>query len=126
MNRYTTQLQQPPLDPEVLETLRELQIEGEPDLLGELIDLFGADTTPLMDAMRAAIVGQNADALRRAAHSAKSSSANLGATTLAGLLKQLEEAGRADVIDSAPALFAEAEAELGRVLAALDREKASV
>jgi HPt (histidine-containing phosphotransfer) domain-containing protein len=110
----------------VLETLRELQIEGEPDLLGELIDLFGADTPPLMDAMRAAIASQNADALRQAAHSAKSSSANLGAAILAGLLKQLEEAGRAGVLDSAPALFAQAEAELDRVFAALDREKASV
>lgn len=116
----------PPLDEEVLAGLRELQIEGEPDLLRELLDLFLVDTPGNLDAIRSAIAARNPDALRRAAHSAKGSSANLGATVLAKACKDLEDLGRAGTTDGALPLLAYAEAEYRRAAAALELELAKV
>ena len=116
----------PALDETVLECLRELQVEGEPDLLGELIDLFAADTPELIAAMQAAAAAGAPDALRLAAHSAKGSSSNLGATVLADVFKAIEDHGRTGTTSGVPALLAQAEAEYRRVVAALEGERAKV
>ena len=44
--------------------------------------------------MREAVAAEDGEALRQAAHSLKSSSANLGATQLAAVCKELEQRGR--------------------------------
>ncbi len=116
----------PALDETVLECLRELQVEGEPDLLGELIDLFSADTPELIAAMRQAVAAGAPDALRLVAHSAKGSSSNLGATVLADVFKGIEDRGRTGTMAGVPALLAEAEAEYRRVVVALEGERAKV
>jgi CheY-like chemotaxis protein len=76
---------EPVLDPEVLRGLRELQPEGEPDLMADLLALFRADAERLVGEMRAAAAAGAAEALQRAAHTLKGSGANLGAVHLAAL-----------------------------------------
>jgi len=68
-----------PLDPRVLERIRALQRPGEPDLLGKVIEIYLRESPRLVQAIREASTKGEAEALRKAAHSFKSSSANLGA-----------------------------------------------
>ncbi len=116
-----------PLDEAVWESLRELQEAGEPDdLLGELIDLFLTDTPNVCQAVREAIAAGDADGLRRAAHSGKGSSANLGALPLSDLFRELEDLGRSGTTVGGSELMPRVDAELGRVACALELEKAGV
>jgi HPt (histidine-containing phosphotransfer) domain-containing protein len=74
----------------VLEGLRKLQQPGEPDFVGELIDLFLHDTAANLRALRAASLRNNATEVRRLAHLMKGSSANIGASRMAALYEELE------------------------------------
>ncbi|MBL8407073.1 MAG: Hpt domain-containing protein, partial [Candidatus Accumulibacter sp.] len=69
--------------------------------------------------IRAAADAGDAEALRKAAHGMKSSSANVGADALAALCKALEMIGRSSTVEGARPLLTSAEEELPRVLAAL-------
>jgi HPt (histidine-containing phosphotransfer) domain-containing protein len=116
----------PPLDEDILASLRELQLEGEPDLLRELLDLFMIDTPNNLEAIGQAIATRNAEGLRHAAHSAKGSSANLGAAALAAACKELEDLGRSGTTEGALPLLERAESEYHRAVAALEQELAKV
>jgi two-component system, sensor histidine kinase and response regulator len=109
----------PILDHGVLESLRELQADGEPDLLTELVELYRADAPQMLEAMRTALAEANGEALRRAAHTLKGSSANLGAVRLAEMCRELERAGRDGALAGAAPLLAAVEAEYERVVEAL-------
>ncbi len=113
----------PPLDPAILEGLRALQKLGDGKLLGELIDLFTADTPDMVEAMRAAVVDGDPERLQRAAHQWKGSCANLGATVLASLCEEVEGLGRAGFTARAGALLPRMETEYTRVRVALEREQ---
>lgn len=82
------------IDPQALDKIRALQMEGEPDLLSEIIAGYFNDAPTQLDAIHRAVQAGDAQTLRRAAHSMKSSCANLGAMTLSALCKELEEMGR--------------------------------
>ena len=88
-----------PLDLKALEVIRGLQREGQPDLLDKVIGLYLRDAPGLLAAMRDAALKGDAEALRRAAHSLKSSSANVGAVRLCDACKALELAARAGELD---------------------------
>jgi HPt (histidine-containing phosphotransfer) domain-containing protein len=62
-----------------------------------------------------AVQSGNAAAMTRAAHTLKSSSAQLGAARLSALCKDLETSGRADELSGTPDTFADIEAELEKV-----------
>ena len=66
-----------------------------------------------------AIAGRNPEALRQATHSLKSSTASIGAVSLADLFRELEAMAKAARIDDAAVLFDEARHEYERVLVAL-------
>jgi len=85
----------PPLDPAVLQGLRELQDPGEPDPVTELVDLFIADASPRLERMKSALAGKDLTQLTSQAHSLKGSAGNLGARHLAGLCAELEKQSRA-------------------------------
>jgi HPt (histidine-containing phosphotransfer) domain-containing protein len=69
--------------------------------------------------MRKAIAAGDADALRKAAHALKGSSANLGAQQVSAVSAELEKLGRSGTVQGAEALFARLESEFARALAAL-------
>ena len=108
-----------PIDRAVLEGLRELQVPGEPDLVAEFIRLFRDETPPLLAALRAGVGQGQADQVKKAAHTLKSSSANLGAHQMATLCAELEQRGRSGALEGTPALLDQLEQELERVSQAL-------
>jgi len=111
------------IDTRALQALRALQRPGRPDLVGRVIGLFHSDAPRLMAEMRAAADARDVDTLRRAAHTLKSTAANLGATVLSARCREIEELVRAGDATTAGARLAGAEEELGRALAALAEEK---
>ncbi|WP_331487975.1 hybrid sensor histidine kinase/response regulator [Luteimonas endophytica] len=80
----------PVIDQEVLEELRSML----GDEVDRLIDVFLEDTPRLLARLEIAASGPDYDALRDAAHSLKSSSANLGAMMLSAAAKRIEHGAR--------------------------------
>jgi CheY-like chemotaxis protein len=119
----TPAFSEPPLDQSVLNSLRDLNEAGEPDLLIEMIDLFLDEALPLMTDLAQAIQTADAGRLRQAAHSLKGSSNTLGAKTLATYYSDLEKMGRTNSLTNALAVLAKAQVEYERVAAALLKER---
>ncbi|MZP28160.1 response regulator [Heliobacterium undosum] len=90
------------IDCGVLDSLRELQEEDEPDIVAEVIEIFLRDTPPKIEALREAVRQRDARAMANLAHSLKSSSAGIGANALSACSKELEIMGRQGCLDSAP------------------------
>jgi HPt (histidine-containing phosphotransfer) domain-containing protein len=111
------------LDKEVIASLRELQDEGEPDIIVELSDLFFQNAPEKIQAIRNAVQKGDAKALHVAAHSLKSSSSYLGATELSAIAKELENMGRAGEIGGAKEKLEKIESEYERVRSALEIER---
>jgi CheY-like chemotaxis protein len=86
------------IDRAVLDALRALQEPGEPDFVQEMIDLYLADTVPLIAALRVAVGQGDADGLRVAAHTLKGNSNSLGAVRMGSLSLELEKLGRSGTI----------------------------
>jgi two-component system, sensor histidine kinase and response regulator len=111
-----------PLDQGVLMNLRELQEEGEPDILAELAELFLEDVTPQLEALRGAIERGDTSSVERVTHTLKGSSSNMGATRMATLCEELEDVVRSGDLSRAPVLIERLKAEFGRVRDALEAE----
>jgi CheY-like chemotaxis protein/HPt (histidine-containing phosphotransfer) domain-containing protein len=113
------------IDPQVIASLRALQGNGDPDILGECLDAFVQDTPVQLAAMRAAIQQRDAAAVRRGAHSLKGSSATLGACRMLALCKQLEATVTAGALAAADASLSQLEAEFEAARDALNRVRAA-
>jgi HPt (histidine-containing phosphotransfer) domain-containing protein len=109
-----------PLDRTVLEGLRELQNEGEPDILEELIELFLADVPSQLVTLREALEVGHAYSVERIAHTLKGSSGNMGATRMTAICSELEEVGASSDLSRAPELLEQLKEEFGRVRVALE------
>jgi HPt (histidine-containing phosphotransfer) domain-containing protein len=103
------------LDPEVIESLRELTPPGEPDVLREVLQLFLDDVPVRISRLRAAWQAGDAVELHRTAHSLKGSSGNVGATQLFDVCRQIDEQGKAGDLSQMPALVASLDAEYAKV-----------
>jgi len=99
----------PPLDERALAQIRALQRSGKPSLLNEIINLYLESSVKLLQQVRDGVAGGDAEGLRLAAHSLKSSSANLGATQVTALCKELEQCGRERRLEGAVELLQELE-----------------
>lgn len=113
---------EPAVDQMVIEGLRKLQMDGEPDIIEELGLLFLDRAPGRIEAMHQALESRDPEKLSREAHNLKSSSANLGAMKLSALARDLEIMGRSGDLTRAQTLISQAEAELGRVRLALEEE----
>jgi len=82
------------IDQEALGRIRALERGGSPNLVSRLVGLYLDGTPPLIERMKQARADDDFEALRVAAHTLKSSSANLGAMRLHGLCKELETQAR--------------------------------
>jgi HPt (histidine-containing phosphotransfer) domain-containing protein len=78
------------VDANALAALHDLQGEGRPDLLAEVIAVYLRDTPPRLAALHEAVTHVDAEALRRAAHSLKGSSSQIGAVQIVRLCAELE------------------------------------
>lgn len=110
------------LDQSVLATLRELQEEGEPDILEEVGGLFLKHAPDKISAIEKAAAEGDAKGLQTAAHSLKSSSAYVGAMKLSAMSKELEMMGRSGSIEGSTEKSKSLKAEFQRVKAALESE----
>jgi len=110
------------LDRAAIANIRALQRPGAPSLLARVVDLYLADAPRLIEQMHAALDTSDAAAITRAAHTLKSSSANLGARRLAEICKTLEACTRQGDIAPAAALLRELHCEHQRAADALRSE----
>jgi HPt (histidine-containing phosphotransfer) domain-containing protein len=109
------------LDPAALERL--LASVGDPAFVEELLDTFLRDAPRLLEAVGAGLARDDADAVRRAAHTLKSNAATFGALTLAGACRELEHAAEGGSLDGLGALVERVEEEYRRLESALGAER---
>lgn len=112
-----------PVDMIALLSLEAAQVEGEPDLIVELIELYAEDTPRRVTAIRGALARRDRAALQRAAHGLKGSSASLGARRVAALCDELEALSGEDVAREGGALFTRLEQEVERARLAFADER---
>lgn len=113
------------LDPEVINSLRQLSSPGEPDVLSQVLLLFLDEVPRRMARLNAACQEGNATELQRVAHSLKGSAGNVGARRVFDLCRQIDERGHAGDVDGARPLltslaeeYANVEAEIRTLLQA--------
>jgi CheY-like chemotaxis protein/HPt (histidine-containing phosphotransfer) domain-containing protein len=111
----------PVIDRKALAMIAALQPQGSDDILKKVITLYLDSSLNLMKCIREAAQGNDADALYRAAHTLKSSSAYLGALTFSGMCKELEMIGRSKALEGAVARLAALAHEYERVRDALEK-----
>ena len=108
------------LDPNVLEELRELNQEGEPDVVSEVLRLFLDDAPEKLDAIADAITRGDVEALRRAAHGLKGAAGAIGAFPFQEACRALEEMAAVTPPGQAAAQLAGLRTEYARVKAAIE------
>jgi CheY-like chemotaxis protein len=104
------------LDDAALRNLRDL---GGDDFLAEVIDTFLADAPALIATLRSELERQNAEELRRAAHTLKSNGATLGAEPFTELCRAVEQKAKAERLDGLPELVDRVEQQFGLLREAL-------
>ena len=98
-----------------LDNIRALSASGGEALLQRVLHAYVDDTPQHFRTLRLAIDELNTGGMRKAAHSLKSSSANVGADTLAQLCKEMELLGRADSTEGASGILTHMEQEFQAV-----------
>jgi len=98
-----------------LDAIRALSADQGEALLQRVLSAFVDDTPAQLHSLREAVDSDDTSVMRKAAHSLKSSSANVGADALARLCKQMEQLGRAERTDGAADLMRELEQEFQSV-----------
>jgi CheY-like chemotaxis protein len=105
----------PALDINFIESLRELQNPGEPDIIVELVTIYLTHTPEKLENLETGIQQHNTKLVFENAHALKSSSAQFGATQLAALSAQLEQSARMGKLDGAETMIASMQEEYRRV-----------
>jgi PAS domain S-box-containing protein len=114
---------EPSLDEQVLNNLRELQEPGDADFVTMLVDHLLADVPERVAVMADAVCRSDAGALERAAHSLKSSAANLGLLELSRLAGILETTGATGDLGGADSVLAALRSEFHRASPLLLRHR---
>jgi HPt (histidine-containing phosphotransfer) domain-containing protein len=90
------------LDPEIVQGLVDLEGDGSPGLVAELLGLLLKSAPDGFANMENALARGDAAGVSGAAHSLKSSFANLGATELSRLCMEIETGARKGDLSSVP------------------------
>lgn len=115
------------VDLAALNGLEDAQVEGEPDIVVELMELYLEDASAKLAAMREDLADKGGRSVGRLAHGLRGSSANLGARRVAALCEALERMGGGDLSCDGGALLNRLESELtcvSRVFGAERRRRA--
>jgi len=107
---------QPQIDKRALDAIQALQRPGQPSILQKVVGLYLDKSPAILESLRDAISKNESAGVQSAAHSLKSSSANLGALELSELFKTLEKMGRDHAIEGAAETLAEIESKFELVV----------
>ncbi|MBU5611765.1 response regulator [Geomonas azotofigens] len=99
------------IDPSALDEIRALQLPGKPDLLVKVVGSFMKSSPLLVASMREGLAGEDAQGVRQAAHTLKSSSASLGCVELADSCRLLELLTAEGTLEGAEPLLRRIEAQ---------------
>ena len=102
-----------------IDALRELDEDASAGLIAELVGSFIDNADQNLDRLAQAIQASDAKAVAQAAHSLKSSAANLGVDTLARHYREIESAARRGDLSTAPNWLPTLRAEQASAIAAL-------
>ena len=108
-----------PIERRALDAIRALQRPGKPDLLGRVVGLFESEAPASVASLQEALASADLTTVRDTAHALKSSSAYVGAMTLSGRCRELEQAAREGNLPGCVALADALEDDLDAALAAL-------
>jgi two-component system sensor histidine kinase/response regulator len=115
-----------PINRAALDNIRALSRDDGDALVQKVIAAYVGDTPRQLHALRQALGEGDAESVRRVAHGLKSASANIGATHLSSLCRELEQLGRSGNVDSGGPLLADLAREFRAVRlslhAALEKE----
>jgi len=93
------------------ETLQELILAGDAEIVSEIIDLFKSDTAQRLTLLRQALVQLDGARVRAQAHSIKGSAVQVGANSLAALCQRIELDARTPPCEELEELVSQAEAD---------------
>lgn len=102
-----------------LETISKLEF-GSNKFLKKIVTIYLKDSPILISEINKGIQDKNPEKIFQAAHSLKSTSASVGATTLSSLCEKLESSARIQLIDDAASQLVLIESEYVRVADALN------
>jgi len=111
----------PPIDPEAIRNLRDLNPGDNGEFLREIIGIYVEDTPSRIAELKKGMADGDVALFTRAAHTIKGSSANVGAVVLKGVAERMEMLSRREGLGAMPALVADCEAEFARAAAELRR-----
>ena len=117
-------VEEEPVNPRALDALRALVGPGGNALVRKVVLTYLEDMPAGLQRMQEAAKAGSAEALRKIAHSMKSSSSNVGAERMSRLCKDLETIGRTGSVEGALPLLDDAAGELVRVVSALEAQLA--
>lgn len=103
------------IDWSVLDALKVLQRPGKPDVRSRLLTIYLTSQPALMEGIKTAVKEDDGPSLAATAHSMKSSSRNVGAMIFGETCAELEQLGRTNSLENAPALLIRAENEFAAV-----------
>ncbi len=108
------------LNVSVIEELQAAIDDDDTEIMGELIDIFLEDAPEQLTEIQQAIANEDSPKLALAAHTLKSNSALLGATTLSTLCQKLETTGYEEDLADAGQVLTQLKTEFEKVKIALE------
>jgi len=96
------------------------RVEGDVELLGEMIELFKEDSVRLLATIRDGLDTKKPDVVRHAAHTLKGTCGNLGASQAAATAAELEKLAAAGNISGGQDIFRSLEEQVQRAGKLLD------
>ncbi|MCC0179228.1 response regulator [Waterburya agarophytonicola K14] len=118
----SSKLEQTTLDVTVLDALRQLAGAKAQEFLTKIINQYLEDTPDRLKAIADALEAKDPEALRKAAHSLRSGSANLGAVIVADCCKNLEDMARRGEVPKNLDILTKLEIEYTKTKIALQQE----
>ncbi len=112
----------PVLDQSVLDRIRALQQPNTPSVLAQVIGIYLEDSPEMIKKLKHALEQGDIAGLTETAHSLKSSSANLGASRLSSLCKELEHQGEKSAAEDLAELVRRIDTEFESAHFGLQRE----
>jgi two-component system, sensor histidine kinase and response regulator len=101
------------LDESVLQELRGLATEGEPDMVEQLLRMFVLETPGRIENIRGSVVAGNACGVLQTAHLLKGTCRQLGVTAMAEMCQDLEARGQSDDLEGCEVVIGRIERAFG-------------